>query len=101
MTMLLLCGKVMNVFEAPKGVNRETGETFGGQARVQLLAENELQNGEKRLDLVNLTIEDENVYRPLLGQSVAVPVGVFVNKGAVSFYAIKSGKPTPARSSAS
>lgn len=54
MSMLLLVGQVMNTFEAPKGTNKETGEQYGGTPRVQIMAENELQNGDKRLDLVNL-----------------------------------------------
>lgn len=93
MSMLLLVGQVMNVFESPKGTNKETGEAFGGQPRVQIMAENELQNGEKRLDLVNLTVEDEKIYNALKGQRVAVAVGAYVSKGMVAFYALKGVKP--------
>lgn len=95
MSMLLLVGQVMNVFEAPKGTNKETGESYGGQPRVQIMAENELQNGDKRLGLVDLTVEDENLYRSLVTKRVAVPVGAYVNKGAVAFYALKGAKPVP------
>lgn len=93
MSMLLLVGQVMNVFEAPKGTNKETGETYGGQPRVQIMAENELQNGDKRLGLVDLTVEDENLYRSLVTKRVAIPVGAYVNKGAVAFYALKGARP--------
>lgn len=93
MSMLLLVGQVMNVFESPKGTNKETGEAFGGQPRVQIMAENELQNGEKRLDLVNLTVEDEKLYKGLTGQRVAVPVGAYISKGIVAFYVLKGVKP--------
>lgn len=93
MSMLLLCGTVMNTFEAPKGVNKTTGEAYGGKPRVQIMAENELQNGEKRLDLVNLTVEDQTSFDSLKGQRVAVPVGAFINNGAVAFYVVKGAKP--------
>lgn len=93
MSMLLLVGQVINVFEAPKGVNKETGEAYGGQPRVQILAENELQNGDKRLGLVDLTVEDETLYRSLVTKRVAIPVGAYVNKGAVAFYALKGARP--------
>lgn len=93
MSMLLLVGTVMNTFEAPKGVNKETGESFGGTPRVQIMAENELQNGDKRLDLVNLSVQDQTLYDSLKGLRVAVPVGAYVNKGAVAFYALKGTKP--------
>lgn len=93
MSMLLLVGTVMNTFEAPKGVNKTTGETYGGKPRVQVMAENELQNGETRLDLVNLTVDDQTIYDALKGTRVAIPVGAFVNNGAVAFYAVKGSKP--------
>lgn len=93
MSMLLLVGQVMNVYEAPKGVNKETGEAYGGKPRVQLMAETELQNGDKRLGLIDLTVEDEKLYQGLQGQRVAVPVGAYVNKGTVAFYALKNAKP--------
>jgi hypothetical protein len=93
MSMLLLVGQVMNVYEAPKGVNKETGEAYGGKPRIQLMAETELQNGDKRLGLIDLTVEDEKLYQGLHGQRVAVPVGAYVNKGSVAFYALKNAKP--------
>jgi hypothetical protein len=93
MSMLLLVGQVVNVFEAPKGTNKETGESFGGNPRVQILAENELQNGDIKLDLVNLSVENEAVYKSLKGQKIAVPVGAYVNKGIVAFYALKGALP--------
>lgn len=94
MSMLLLVGQVLNTFEAPKGTNKDTGETYGGTPRVQILAENELQNGDKRLDLVNLSVEDQTLYEGLKGQRVAIPVGAFVNKSVVAFYALKGAKPS-------
>ena len=56
--MLTLNGTVANIYESPRGVNKTTGEAFGGQNRIQLMCENMLQNGEKRIELVDLTIED-------------------------------------------
>lgn len=93
MSMLLLVGQVVNVFEAPKGTNKETGESFGGTPRVQILAENELQNGDTKLDLVNLSVENESLYKGLKGKTIAVPVGAYVSKGIVAFYALKGALP--------
>jgi hypothetical protein len=94
MSMLLLVGQVVNVFEAPKGTNKETGESFGGTPRVQILAENELQNGDTKLDLVNLSVENESLYKGLKGKKIAVPVGAYVSKGIVAFYALKGALPS-------
>lgn len=96
MSMLTLNGRVANIYEAPKGVNKTTGEVFGGQERIQLMCENRLQNGEKRIELHDLTVEDAGVYREQMGKAVSVPVGVYVNGGKAAFYALKTGVSTPA-----
>jgi hypothetical protein len=92
MSMLTLNGTVANIYESPKGVNKTTGEAFGGQNRIQLMCENMLQNGEKRIELVDLTIEEVQPYRDSIGKPVSVPVGVYVNAGKPAFYAIKKAK---------
>lgn len=96
MAMLTLNGQVLNVFDQPASTDKQTGEIRPAKSRVQIMAENELQNGQKRHELVNLTVEDPSFYRQLLGRSVAVPVGAFVTSGAVMFYALKGQKPVPA-----
>ena len=92
MSMLTLNGTVANIYEAPKGVNKDTGEAYGGQHRIQVMCENTLKNGEKRIELVDLTIEDIQPYREAIGKPVRVPVGVYVNAGKPAFYAIKAQK---------
>jgi hypothetical protein len=57
------------------------------------MAVNELQNGQIRNELVNLTVEDAELYRKLTGKPVSVPVGAFVASGTVMFYALKGQKP--------
>ena len=93
MSMLTLNGTVANIYESPKGVNKTTGEVFGGQSRIQVMCENTLQNGEKRIELVDLTIDDVSLYRASLGKPVRVPVGVYVNSGKAAFYALKGQRP--------
>lgn len=63
MSMLTLNGTVANIYEAPKGVNKETGEAYGGQHRIQVMCENTLKNGEKRIELVDLSVDDVTPYR--------------------------------------
>ena len=95
MSMLTLNGTVANIYESPKGVNRETGEAFGGQHRIQVMCENTLRNGEKRIELVDLSIDDIQPYRDSLGQPVSVPVGVFVSGGRPAYFALKQRQSTP------
>ena len=93
MSMLTLNGQVANIYESVKGVNKTTGEAFGGQHRIQIMCENTLQNGEKRIELVDLTIDDVTPYREALGKPVSVPVGVYINAGKPAFYALKKQRP--------
>lgn len=91
--MLTLNGEVLNVFDQAASTDKTTGEIRPAKSRVQIMAENELQNGQKRHELVNLTVEDPTLYRQLQGRQVSVPVGAFVASGAVLFYALKGQKP--------
>jgi hypothetical protein len=95
MSMLTINGQVLNTFEAPKGVSR-AGEPYGGQSKVQLLCDTELQNGERKADLVTLTVEDIRPYQALRGRQVSVPVGAFASERAVIFYVVKGGRPVEA-----
>jgi hypothetical protein len=89
MAMLTLNGIVQNVFHKSGGHDRKTGEVIPPSDHVQIMAENMLQNGEKRVELVTLKVETPEAYKALLGRSVRVPVGAFVSGSAVQFYALK------------
>lgn len=89
MSMLTLNGIVQNVFRKSGGHDKKTGEVIPASDHVQVMAENTLQNGEKRIELVTLKVEHPDAYRKLLGKPVRVPVGVFVSGTAVQFYALK------------
>lgn len=93
MSMLTLNGQIINVFDTPESTNKNTGEIREAKFRIQIMAENELQNGQKRLDLVNLTVDRPEVYKQLVGQNVRVPVGAFVSGTSVQYYALKGAKP--------
>lgn len=89
MAMLTLNGTVANVFDTPESTDRKTGEIRPAATRIQIMAENTLQNGQKRVELVTLKVDKGDPYRKLVGQPVSVPVGAFVSGTAVQFYALK------------
>lgn len=93
MSMLTLNGQIINVFDTPESTDRKSGEVRESKFRIQIMAENELQNGQKRIDLINLTVDNPSVYKPLRGRLVRVPVGVFVSGSAIQYYALKGQKP--------
>lgn len=94
MSMLQLNGIVQNVFSKPQSVDKETGEIRPATDHVQILAENVLQSGEKRLDMVTLKIHAASSFKSLLGKRVSVPVGAFVVGNNIQFYSLKT-EPEP------
>ena len=93
MSMLTLNGQVINVFEQPAFTDKKTGEVTPAKHRVQIMAENMLQNGQNRVELVNLTVDDPSPYQTMKGRVVRVPVGAFAQSGQITFYALKGHKP--------
>jgi len=94
MAMLTLNGLVQNVFTKPESKDRETGEIRPATENVQILAENFMESGEKRLEMVTLKVPKGDVYRKLVGHQVRIPVGAFVANGAILYYALKN-EPMP------
>ena len=94
MSMLTLNGILQNVFEKPEGKNRETGEIIPASTQAQILAENVLEGGEKRLEMVTLKVHAGDAFRKLEGQYVRVPVGAFAREGKIQYYALKT-EPLP------
>ena len=89
MAMLTLNGILQNVFSKPESKDKETGEIRPASLHAQILAENVLQTGEKKFEMVTLKVHTE-AFKKLVGQKVRIPVGAFVNKGAIMFYALKN-----------
>ena len=89
MSMLTLNGLVLNVFDTAASTDRKTGEVRPASTRVQIQAENTLENGQKRFEMVTLKVADGDVYRKHQGKPVRVPVGAFVSAGAIVYYALK------------
>jgi hypothetical protein len=89
MSMLTLNGTVLNVFDTPEKKDPKTGEIRPAATRVQLSAENTLENGQKRIELVTLKVDKGDTYRALIGKAARIPVGVFASGSTVLFYALK------------
>lgn len=89
MPAITLNGTVQNVFTKPASADRQTGELRPATAHVQILAENELEDGEKRLEIFTLKVQNPDSYRKLMGQFVRVPAGCFAKGGEVFFYALR------------
>jgi len=60
---------------------------------VEILAENIMENGDKRLDMVTLKVPNGEPYRKAVGHAVSVPVGAFVAEGKIAYYVLKNENP--------
>jgi hypothetical protein len=93
MSMLSMTGKVIHLFETPKGTNK-AGEEFGGQDKVQVMGSVPLQNGEARYDLITLTCHNAKSFEPFMGQDVSFPIGVMAPaKGQIVYFIPKGAVP--------
>lgn len=92
-SMLTITGRLINVFDAPKGINAKTGDAYGGKPRIQLLGTVVLQNDETRYDLVTLGVDDERPYSVLRDKDISVPVAVFVSGKNPVFFVPKGSLP--------
>ncbi len=94
MAMLTLNGTVQNVFNKAQSTDKKTGEIRPATDHVQILAENILESGEKRLEMVTLRVHAVDSYRKLVGQAIRVPVGAFVRGDIIQYYSLKN-EPLP------
>lgn len=95
MSMLTLNGQLLNVFDTPESTNRKTGEVIPAATRIQIQAENTLENGQKRIELLTLKVARREPYDKLIGSPVRVPVGVFAAGGSVVYYALPTSGDSP------
>ena len=72
--------------QAPTGKPAKGGPE---SLRAQILCENIMESGEKKLEMVTLKVHTE-AFKKLVGQKVRIPVGAFVAKGAIMFYALRN-----------
>lgn len=93
--MLTLAGQVINVYANPTGVDKKTGEQFGGGFRVQLHAVTPLSNGENKMEIVTLGTDVPDLFKSLSGRWCRVPVRVWANNGAWGFSVVKGAAPVP------
>lgn len=90
MSMLTLNGIVQNVFTTPAKTDPKTGELRPATTSAQILAENVLESGEKRFDMVTLKVFAGDAFRKLQGKFVRVPVGAFVAEGQIRYYSLRN-----------
>lgn len=92
--MLQITGKVINVFTQDGGKNKD-GEEFAERHKVQLMGERALPNGDKQMDLMDLTIQDLSDWNDKQGKTISIDIGAFApSKGNIIYFVSKGSKPS-------
>ena len=91
--MLTLRGKVVNVLRHAERTARD-GKTYPAYAQVQVMVEEPLQDGQKRLGVQTLSVDSPEAFDGLQGRDIEVPVGVYVRNGTLSIFLQKGAHPS-------
>jgi len=84
---VIIEGTLLSIYKSNDFKDKETGEVSHGKHKLQLLVENELQNGSIRHDMQDISIPDIRVkeYEAQIGKKVQVKCDI-MSKGQISFY---------------
>ena len=91
--MLQITGKIINVFTNEAGKSKD-GTEFAARHKVQLMGERVLANGDKQMDLMDLTINDLGDWNEMQGKDISIDIGAFApSKGNIIYFVSKGSKP--------
>ena len=90
--MFTVTAQVVHVFRTPEKTNKETGEVWGGQDKVQLLGDMPLQNGEYKKEMITLTTDQGAILEKAVGRTVTVPVLAYAKASQVYHYIPKGAQ---------
>ncbi len=82
-------GKIIDCYEKPVYINKETGESTSKKFAVQLLANQKLNNGTSKKELVDITIDEKEVqkYQSNIGKDMEINCKLY-SKSSISFTAV-------------
>lgn len=86
---IIIQGKVIDCYEKPIYINKESGETTPKKFAVQLLANQKLNNGVSKKELVDITIDEKEVqkYQSNIGKEMEINCKLY-SKSAISLTAV-------------
>lgn len=91
--MIELVGTLVNTFATPAGKNKK-GEDYDSKDKIQLMGELSMPNGEVRMELVTLTVDDLSPYVDFINTKIRVSCGVMATgTRSVLFFARKGSFP--------
>lgn len=91
--MIELTGTVVNTFATPPGKNKK-GEDYDSKDKIQVIGEFPMPNGEVRMELVTLTVDDLSEYIQHINKKIRISVGVMATGArSVLFFVRKGSSP--------
>lgn len=86
---IIIKGKVIDCYEKPIYINKETGEASAKKFAVQLLANQKLNNGALKKELVDITVNEKDIekYQSNIGKDIEINCKVY-SKSAISLTAV-------------
>jgi sulfite reductase alpha subunit-like flavoprotein len=86
---IIIQGKVIDCYEKPIYINKESGETTPKKFAVQLLANQKLNNGASKKELVDITIDEKEIqkYQSNVGKDMEINCKLY-SKSAISLTAV-------------
>ena len=86
---IIIQGKVIDCYEKPIYINKETGESTTKKFAVQLLANQKLNNGVSKKELVDITIDEKELqkYQSNVGKDMEINCKLY-SKSAISLTAV-------------
>ena len=91
--MLQITGKVVNVFTTEAGKGKD-GTEYAERHKVQLMGQVALPNGDVKMDLMDLTIDDLAEWNDKQNKTVSIDIGAFApSKGNIIYFVSKGSKP--------
>ena len=86
-------GKVINVFTTEAGKGKD-GTEYAERHKVQLMGQVALPNGDVKMDLMDLTIDDLAHWNDKQNKTVSIDIGAFApSKGNIIYFVSKGSKP--------
>lgn len=91
--MLQITGRVVNTFTQEGGKNKD-GEEYEARHKVQLMGQVGLPNGEIKVDMIDLTVDDLDLWKSYKDKLITIEVGAFAPaKGNIIYFVKKGSKP--------
>lgn len=88
--MIELVGTLVNTFATPPGKNKK-GEDYDSKDKIQLMGEFPMPNGETRMELVTLTVDDLSEYVQHINKKVRLSVGVMATGARSVLFFVRRG----------